>query len=327
MSGPPQPSTLTHIHVMGEEFLQAIGPRDGDFIVDGTAGRGGHTKLFLESADCTVIAIDRDPQAIAACQQALAPYGDRVRLVQGRFGNLDEHVRALGIDQVDAVGLDLGTSSPQLDDPVRGFSFRFDGPLDMRMEHSGMTAAEWINEATAGELSDVIREFGEERHHRRVAKSIVRARQQRPIETTAHLADIVRSAVGRSADGIDPATRTFQAIRVKINDETGEISRGLAAAERILRPGGRLAVISFHSIEDRLVKKFLHQRSTITSPSRYAPQSTNTQQSLTFTLPRRRSVTPSKTETLRNPRSRSARLRSAVRTNAPIPPENEGAAA
>ncbi|MEO1249722.1 MAG: 16S rRNA (cytosine(1402)-N(4))-methyltransferase RsmH, partial [Pseudomonadota bacterium] len=233
----------------------------------------------------------------------------------------------LGIEQVDAVGLDLGTSSPQLDDPERGFSFRFDGPLDMRMGDSGETAADWVNSASQAELSDVIREFGEERHHRRVAKSIIEARKESPIETTERLAKIVRPAVGRSADGLDPATRTFQAIRIKINDETGEIARGLAAAERILRPGGRLAVISFHSLEDRLVKQFLHRRSTASSPSRHAPVPTGEQANLTFTLPRRRSLTPSADETRRNPRARSARLRAAVRTDAPAQPETRGTAA
>ena len=217
-------------------------------MVDGTAGRGGHTRLFLNSADCTVIAIDRDPEAVDACRQALAPYGDRVRLVEGRFGDLDRHVRDLGIEYVDAVGLDLGTSSPQLDDPARGFSFRFDGPLDMRMETSGITAAQWIEQSTATELAEVIRIYGEERHHRRVAKAIVRAREQQAITTTGQLAEIVRSAVGRSADGIDPATRTFQAIRIKINDETGEIARGLAAAERILRPGGTVGCHQFPTV-------------------------------------------------------------------------------
>lgn len=327
MTARPPSDRLTHIPVMADEFLQAVCPRDGETVVDGTAGRGGHTRLFLEAANCTVIAIDRDPQAIDACRRVLAPYGDRVRLVPGRFGDLDRHVRDLGIDQVDAVGLDLGTSSPQLDDPERGFSFRFDGPLDMRMGDSGQTAADWINSATQAELSEVIREFGEERHYRRVAKSIVEARKQNPFETTAQLARIVRSAVGRSADGLDPATRTFQAIRIKINDETGEISRGLAAAERILRPGGRLAVISFHSLEDRLVKQFLHRRSTASSPSRHAPVPTNAQAQLTFTLPRRRSLTPSKDETRRNPRARSARLRAAVRTDAPVQPQSRGTAA
>ncbi len=327
MSAQPPSDRLTHIPVMADEFLEAVCPRDGETIVDGTAGRGGHTKLFLETSNCTVIAIDRDPQAIEACRRVLAPYGDRVRLVQGRFGDLDRHVRDLGFDQVDAVGLDLGTSSPQLDDPERGFSFRFDGPLDMRMGGGGQTAADWINSASQGELSDVIREFGEERHHRRVAKSIVQAREQQPIETTGQLAAIVRPAVGRSADGLDAATRTFQAIRIKINDETSEISRGLAAAERILRPGGRLAVISFHSLEDRLVKQFLHRRSKVSAPSRHAPVPTSDQAQLTFTLPRRRSLTPSADETRQNPRARSSRLRAAVRTDAPAQPDSRGTAA
>lgn len=320
---------FTHLSVMAGELVAAMAPRDGDTIVDGTGGRGGHTRLLLEAADCTVIAIDRDPQAVAACREALVSFGSRVTVVQGRFGDMDRHVQDLGIGKVDAVGLDLGPSSPQLDDADRGFSFRHDGPLDMRMEAAGESAADWINSAPEGEIAQVIRDYGDEHKYRRVARAIVAERQHDPITTTGRLAEIVRKCVGKSADGIDPSTRTFQAIRIKVNDEIGELERGLAAAERILRPGGRLAVLSFHSGEDRVVKQFLRRASAPEPVSRHAPVPAGAAHTPTFTLASRRPVSPSEAETRRNPRARSARLRSAMRTDAPAstPSSSQGAAA
>lgn len=326
MAGAPQPDHR-HEPVMAEELLAQAALRDGDIVIDGTLGRGGHARRLLDQADCSLIAIDRDPEAIDACRETLADFGDRIRFAHGRFGELDQHALAAGFDQVDAVILDLGVSSPQLDDPKRGFSFRFDAPLDMRMEASGQTAADWINAVPQAELAETIRDFGEERKFRRVAKAIVDARAEAPILTTGQLANIVRATVGRSADGIDPATRTFQAIRIKTNDEIGEIARGLAAAERILRPGGRLVVISFHSGEDRLVKQFMRQASERPALSRHMPAPLADERAPTFTLPHRKALNPKEEEARRNPRARSARLRSAIRTEAPARTSGQGGTA
>jgi 16S rRNA (cytosine1402-N4)-methyltransferase len=240
--------------------------------------------------------------------------GGRMELRQGTFGRLDELVAG----PVDGVAFDLGVSSPQLDDAARGFSFRADGPLDMRMGEDGTTAAELVAGLPEAELGRIIRDLGEERLWRRVAAAIVRERQVRPIATTLALASVVRRVVPRSRDGIDPATRTFQGLRMAVNDELGELDRGLDAAERLLRPGGRLAVVAFHSLEDRRVKRFLAERSGAgPGVSRHAPVPRGPARAPTFTLARRRPQTPSAAEIAANPRAASARLRSAVRTDAP----------
>lgn len=308
MTGP------AHVPVLLDEVLAALAPKDGGLYVDGTFGLGGYTSALLESADCRVLGIDRDPDAVARGADLAARFPGRLTLRQARFGDMAEVARADGIDQVDGVALDLGVSSPQIDDAGRGFSFRFEGPLDMRMEKAGRSAADLVNTLSEGDLADIISDLGEERHARRVARAIVAAR---PLATTGELAAVIRRAVPRSGDGIDPATRTFQALRLAVNDELGELDRGLAAAETLLAPGGRLAAVSFHSLEDRRVKSFLADRAgTGPRPSRHLPD-VEAPKVPTFRLLSRKPVTPSPAETDRNPRARSARLRAAERTEAP----------
>jgi len=257
-----------------------------------------------------VIALDRDPDAIAAGQVLAERYAPRLRLIEGRFGDMAELLSAEGVDEVDGVALDLGVSSMQFDQADRGFSFRASGPLDMRMERSGPSAADLVNEADEAELADIIWRYGEERKSRRVARAIVEARRQKPIETTGELAEIVRRAVGpQGRDESDPATRTFQALRIAVNDELGELERGLVAAEQVLAPGGRLAVVSFHSLEDRAVKQFVRARAgRVPAPSRHAPPRTQ-DRAATLSDLTRKPVLPSAGEIAENPRARSARLR------------------
>jgi 16S rRNA (cytosine1402-N4)-methyltransferase len=310
-------SVPAHRPVMLAEVLQALRPTDGGIYVDGTFGRGGYAGAILEAARCTVVAIDRDPDAIVAGEALAALHGGRLLLRHGRFGEMDRLAPELGA--VDGVALDLGVSSPQLDDASRGFSFRTDGPLDMRMDPSdgGPTAADLVNCLPESELAELIHRVGEERKARRVARAIVEARAEAPIERTERLAEIVRRAAGRAADEIDPATRTFQALRLAVNDELGELDRGLAAAERMLKPSGRLAVVSFHSLEDRAVKHFLRQRAgNEARPSRHAPAA-GPGRAATFRLLQARALRPSIAELSANPRSRSARLRAAERTQVP----------
>src|SRR6186997_459776 len=276
---------------MLNEVVDALRPRDGGRYVDGTFGGGGYSSAILDHAQCEVIAIDRDPDAIAAGQALAERYAPRLRLIEGRFGDMEQLLSAEGVSAVDGVALDLGVSAMQFDQPARGFSFRASGPLDMRMEKSGPSAADLVNEGEESELADILWRYGEERKSRRVAHAIVERRRDRRIETTGELAEIVRRAVGPSArDESDPATRAFQALRIAVNDELGELERGLAAAEQVLAPGGRLAVVSFHSLEDRAVKEFVRERAGRTpAPSRHAP--------------------PGEAEVTANPRARSARLR------------------
>lgn len=306
-----------HVPVMLPEVLDALEPRDGAVYVDGTFGGGGYSRALLTAARCTVHGIDRDPRAIEAGAALVAEHGGRLELFNGRFADMERLLTARGVTQVDGVALDIGVSSPQIDEPARGFSFRFDGPLDMRMGADGPTAADVVNTADEATLADIIERYGEERFARRIARAIVAARAQGPITRTQQLAEIVRKVVRRTPDGIDPATRTFQALRIYVNDEIGELRRGLAAAERLLAPGGRLAVVSFHSLEDREVKSFLKRRSGAEAGvSRHLPAVSRTRQP-SFTMLTRRAQRPSEAEIARNPRARSARLRSAVRTSAP----------
>jgi 16S rRNA (cytosine1402-N4)-methyltransferase len=304
-----------HAPVMVAEVAAALAPRDGDILVDATYGRGGYTRALLEAARTRIYAIDRDPEAIAHGAELAALYPGRLTLVEGRFGEMDHLLGARDVPPVDGVTLDVGVSSPQLDDAERGFSFRADGPLDMRMEKSGATAADLVNSAPEQELAETIATLGEERHARRVARAICAARREAPIQRTLELAEIIRRVVPRAKDGIDPATRTFQAIRLRVNDELGELERGPAAAERILRPGGRIAVVSFHSLEDRIVKRFLRARSGGEGVSRHAPEISGPAPS--FDLEGRKAIEASAAEIARNPRARSARLRIARRTEAP----------
>ncbi|MBM3477666.1 MAG: 16S rRNA (cytosine(1402)-N(4))-methyltransferase RsmH [Alphaproteobacteria bacterium] len=307
--------SAAHVPVLLAEVLAALAPRDGAILVDGTFGRGGYAEALLAAADTRVYAIDRDPEAIAHGEAMAARHGGRLVMIHGRFGDMDRLLAGRGASPVDGVALDVGVSSPQIDDPSRGFSFRADGPLDMRMEKSGASAADLVNDASEQELAQAIATLGEERHARRVARAIVEARRAGPLARTLELAEIVRRVVPRAKDGIDPATRTFQALRLRVNDELGELGRGLAAAESILRPGGRIAVVSFHSLEDRVVKRFLRERSGGEGVSRHAPEAARRPPS--FAIDARRPIEASATEVARNPRARSARLRVARRTNAP----------
>lgn len=312
------PATPGHIPVLLAETVAALAPVAGDWLVDGTFGRGGYSRALLEAADCRVVAIDRDPEAIAAGQGLAAHYLGRLILLHGTFGALDRLVASVVDGPVQGVTLDVGVSSPQLDDPGRGFSFRADGPLDMRMGADGPSAADLVNELPEEELARIVREYGEERFARRVARAIAAARAEAPITRTGRLAEIVRRVVPASRDGIDPATRTFQGLRIAVNDELDELDRGLAAAERLLAPGGRLAVVSFHSLEDRRVKRFLADRSGGGAGiSRHQPAGATTPRRPTFRLIQRRPVTAGAAELAANPRARSAKLRAAIRTDAP----------
>lgn len=308
---------LAHTPVMAREAIEALAPHNGGLYVDGTFGRGGYTHLLLTAAATQVFGIDRDPDAIAAGQSLVKEFAPRLKLVQGSFGAMDHLLAHENVTSVDGIALDLGVSSPQLDEAERGFSFQQDGPLDMRMSRAGPTAAEIVNQRSESELADIIYLYGGERLSRRVARHIVAARIETPIARTSQLAAIVRKAVPRANDGIDPATRTFQALRIAVNDELGELERGLHAAERLLKPKGRLAVVSFHSLEDRFVKDFLRLRSTAAPRvSRHEPSSMQ-RPAASFTVLTRKPVTPSAAEIAANPRARSARLRVAERTDAP----------
>ena len=295
-----------HLPVMLSEVLEALSPRDGAHYVDGTFGGGGYAKAILEAADCRVLGIDRDPDAIARGLEMAKNFGGRLTLVQGEFSRMDE----LFGGQSDGVVLDLGVSSFQFDQAERGFSFREDGPLDMRMSRSGESAADVVNGADEDELTRIIRDLGEERFARRVARAIIAAR---PVSRTAQLADVVAKALGPAAlrHPIHPATRTFQALRIHVNDELGELERGLEAAERVLKTGGRFVVVAFHSLEDRIVKRFFTERGKPQpAGSRHVPQMRAAREQ-TFRLISSKPRMPSEAEIARNPRARSARLRAA----------------
>ncbi len=314
----PDHAGAPHIPVLLAEVLTALAPRDGAVYLDGTFGAGGYSKAVLKAAHCTVYAIDRDPDAIAAGRDLPQAAAGLLRLMPGRFGDMDALLAAHGVDRVDGVALDIGVSSMQIDQAGRGFSFAKDGPLDMRMEQSGPSAADVVNTASEGELADIVYHLGEERDARRVARAIVAARQDGPFLRTGQLADVIRKVVRKSGD-TDPATRTFQALRIHVNDELGQLERGLEAAERVLAPGGRLAVVTFHSLEDRVVKEFLKRRSgDVARPSRHLPMGpVDNGPAPTFSLVQRKAIAPGAAETAANPRSRSAKLRAAIRTAAP----------
>lgn len=320
--------TGAHTPVMLEAVLAALAPRDGALYVDATFGAGGYAEAILEAADCRVWGIDRDPDAVARGRSLAERFSGRLRVVEGRFGDLETILAEHDALSIDGVAFDLGVSSPQLDDAGRGFSFRADGPLDMRMGRGGPTAAEVVNEMPEAELADIIHTFGEEKKARRVARAITAARARTPITRTTALAEVVGRAVGgRGRQDIDPATRTFQALRIYVNDELGELERGLCAAERALRPGGRLAVVSFHSLEDRTVKRFLRLRSgDVPRGSRHSPLPAGDDHppAPTFRALYRSARRPDAREAERNPRARSARLRAAERTDAPAWPQAAG---
>lgn len=299
-----------HIPVLMPEAIAALTIRPGETHVDATFGAGGYTRAML-AAGARVVAFDRDPTAHAAAAPLLAQAGDRLTLVEAPFSAMASELTARGIDSVDGVVMDIGVSSMQLDQGERGFSFQQDGPLDMRMSGAGPTAAEWLNDADEGEIADVLDRYGEEPRHRRVARAIVAAR---PLTRTGQLAEVVRRALGhRPHEKKDPATRAFQAVRIHINDELGELVRGLDAAEQVLRDGGRLSVVSFHSLEDRIVKRFVRERSgAMPAGSRHRPVQVQGP-SPTFAQAAK-AVRPGDTEVAANPRARSATLRSAIRT-------------
>jgi 16S rRNA (cytosine1402-N4)-methyltransferase len=301
---------------MPEEVVAALAPRDGGIYVDATFGAGGHARLLLEAARTTVCAIDRDPRAIAGGGALKSTYGDRLVLVEGRFSDMIDLLAAAGIATVDGILLDIGVSSMQLDEGERGFSFTRDGPLDMRMGGRGMSAADVVNTLEEDALKRLLRVLGEEKRAHAVVRAIAAARIEAPITRTGALADIVEKAVGRRpGERISPATRTFQALRIYVNGELGELVQGLAAAERLLLPGGRLAVLTFHSLEDRIVKRFLKERSgAMAGPSRHSPPVDRRPPTFTDILPG--GATASAEEVAANPRARSARLRAAERTDA-----------
>ncbi len=316
-----RPAAGGHIPVMRDEVVQALALRDGGVYVDCTFGEGGYTEALLAAAGCRVFAVDRDPRAIALAQALAARSDGRLTVLEGCFGDLEALLAAHGVGAVDGVVFDLGVSSAHLDEAERGFSFRFDGPLDMRMGSGGTTAADLVNSLPEHELARIIFEYGDERRARRVATFIAEARTVEPITRTGRLASIVRRAVPMSRDGIDPATRTFQALRMAVNDEPGELARGLAASERLLAPGGRLGIVAFHSFEDRVVKDFLRQRAgVLPGPSRHQPLAITgaERREPSFRLIERRPLIPSAAEVAANPRSRSARLRVAERTGSPV---------
>ncbi|MBL4691393.1 MAG: 16S rRNA (cytosine(1402)-N(4))-methyltransferase RsmH [Rhodospirillales bacterium] len=314
---PPKPPSR-HTSVMLNEVVDALAPSDGAVYVDATFGAGGYSAALLKAADCTVWGIDRDAEAIAQSADLRRRFEGRLTVLNGPFGDMVRLLAEVGVEQIDGITLDLGVSSMQIDEPGRGFSFRADGPLDMRMAQSGMTAAEAVNQLDEGELADIIYRYGEERLSRRVARAIVETRAETPITRTGQLARLVRRVVRKSKDGIDPATRTFQALRIYVNDELGELERGLNAAEKLLRPGGRLCVVAFHSLEDRQVKEFLKLGSSAApQPSRHLPPQPSPTTEPTFRLLTRRVVKPTVEEIAANPRARSARLRAAERTAAP----------
>lgn len=315
-----------HIPVLLDEVVHALRPAPGETHVDGTFGAGGYTEAILDKGAARVFAFDRDPEAIQYGEALAAACGGRLTLVPERFSRMRQALAARGVDGVDGVTLDIGVSSMQLDQATRGFSFQGDGPLDMRMSGEGASAADFLNSAGEGEIADVLFHYGEEPKSRRIARAIVAAR---PIERTGQLAEIVRKAAGHKPHmKKDPATRTFQALRIHVNEELAELEGGLVAAEQVLRPGGRLAVVTFHSLEDRIVKRFLRARSgSLPSGSRHLPAANQAGPAPTFEAVAK-AVRAGEDEVKANPRARSATLRAARRTSAPAwNPQKEGASA
>ena len=312
---------MSHLPVLMAEVLTALKPQSGEVYIDGTFGAGGYTKAILGAANCNVIGLDRDPNVQIHVDEFLRKFPERFSFVRAEFSNMEEAVEGR---MVDGVVLDIGVSSMQLDQAMRGFSFMREGPLDMRMAQEGPSAADVIKHFKHNELIEVFRVYGEERRARRCADFIVRAREISPIETTDALAGVITSALGKGGKK-HPATKIFQALRIYVNDELGELRRALLAAEKILNPGGRLVVVSFHSLEDRMVKLFLRARcgDNVSGSRHLPPQHINTTKP-SFDLPKRSGVSASREEQVNNPRSRSARLRCGVRTGADIWPFEDG---
>ena len=314
---------MSHISVMLGEVLRLLAPRDGEILLDATFGGGGYAEAILQSAlHCTLWAIDRDPEAIARGAALAARHPGRLHLVEGRFGDMLALLSERGVSRLDGVVLDIGVSSFQLDEADRGFSFRQNGPLDMRMGRDGETAAELVARLPERELADVLFQLGEERHSRRIARAIVTARIGLPITTTGRLAEVIRAVAPPSRDkdgrpGLDPATRSFQALRIRVNDELGEIERALRAAVELLAPGGRLVVVAFHSLEDRIIKRFMQDATgRAPRPSRHLPSTDAATANFALLTPR--ALRPTETEATHNPRARSARLRALARLPHPL---------
>lgn len=310
---------LPHAPVMLHEMLAALNPQGGERIVDGTFGAGGYTRAALEKADCQVFSIDRDSHVHGFAESLKKEFGGRFVFLSGSFGRMLELLAQQGVESVNGIVLDIGVSSMQIDQAERGFSFKKDGPLDMRMAQTGMTAADLVNNASEADLADIIHHYGEEKAARRIAKAIVAARAEQKITTTHQLAALVAKVVGKGAGKIDPATRTFQALRIHVNDELGELVRALEAAEKLLVPGGRLVVVTFHSLEDRIVKRFFQSRTggLEESVSRHVPMVAKQSAPASFELKQRKAVKASSEEAAVNPRARSAKLRWGLRTDAP----------
>ncbi len=314
MTGPAA-APLRHVPVLGREVVAWLKPRDGGIYVDATFGAGGYSRAILDTGNTRVIGIDRDRTAISGGFDLVDRSNGRLVLVEDRFSNLAEVCSAQGVPSVDGVVMDIGVSSMQLDEAGRGFSFRSQGPLDMRMGQDGPTAADVIARASEADLANIIYIFGEERHSRAVARAIVAARKEAPITTTRALADLVGKIVRAKPGEIHPATRTFQALRIFVNQELDELHLALSATEHVLKPGGRLVVVSFHSLEDRIVKNFLNERAKAGGGSRHQPETV--QRSPSFAVLTKRPVTAEDDEVSSNPRARSAKLRAAERTDAP----------
>lgn len=308
-----QSCSQPHYPVMLPEVLSSLNPKDGGVYVDGTFGAGGYSRAILEAADCRVYGIDRDHNAEVAARAFNEEHGNRFVFLHGCFGDVEELLTSANAKSVDGFVIDIGVSSMQIDQAERGFSFRFDGPLDMRMDQtSGQTAADIVNTYDQNDLADLIYKYGEEKKSRHIAKKIVERRTEKPFTRTLDLANVVREAVPRSyKDKIDPATRTFQALRIAVNDELGELERALNAAENILKEDGRIVVVSFHSLEDGLVKRFLKEKSGVAEGSRHLPQLEEKPE--IFRVLSKKAIKPSDKEISENPRSRSARLRMAIR--------------
>ena len=324
VTGPAAPAGLGHVPVLLKEAMEALAPREGALYVDGTFGAGGYSRALLE-AGARVIAFDRDPSAIRGGEALAASSGGRLQLVEARFGELDAVVRRLGVDAVDGVALDIGVSSMQFDEAARGFSLRFDAPLDMRMGRGGRSAADILRDEDEATIADILFHFGEERAARRIARAIVADRETKPFTSTLELAGMIaRVAPARRGELTHPATRAFQALRIAVNDELGELARGLSGAERLLKPGGRLAVVTFHSLEDRIVKQFLVGRSGRGHAASRRLPGEPSEPEPTFDVPRGQPIEPGEEEARANPRSRSAKLRFAIRTGAPPRGIDEG---
>lgn len=306
-----------HVPVLLPEVLAALAPQAGGRYLDGTFGAGGYARAILDAAPgATLLGLDRDPSAIAGGADLVAAMGGRLTLSQARFGELAEEAERFRMTPLDGVVLDIGVSSMQIDQAERGFSFRFDGPLDMRMSGDGQSAADIVNEAEEGLLANIFYHYGEERRSRAVARAVIEARRKAPLTTTKQLADLVAGIVRGEPGGAHPATRVFQALRIAVNDELGELVRALHAAETVLKPGGRLVVVTFHSLEDRIVKQFFAERSgRVPTGSRHAPAIAAAEP--TFRPVGKGAVAPSEAEMRANPRARSAKLRAAERNAAP----------